>query len=382
MHINDLLAVASARGASDLHIKAACLPHVRINGDLVPLAEFDKLKKEDTIMLALGIMNNRQKQAFGENNEVDMAYAVPGLGRFRVNVFQQRGSVSMAARLIPDQIHSFEDLLLPKVLEKISSESRGLILFTGTTGSGKSTSLASMLEFINQRYTRHIVTIEDPIEFLHHDKMSIISQREVGVDSKAFADALRACFRQDPDVILVGEMRDRETIETALVAAETGHLVLSTLHTLDAPETINRIIAVFPPHQHQQIRLQLSTVLRAVVSMRLIKRSDKPGRVPAVEVLIATEFVRHCVNDPERTSMIKAAIAAGTSQYGMQTFDQSLHEHYTKGRVTYDDALMNATNPEEFKLRVQGIYSTTNESLEAMEREMAESDPKGKYRKI
>jgi len=212
--------------------------------------------------------------------------------------------------------------------------------------------------------------------------MSIISQREVGVDSRSFAEALRACFRQDPDVILVGEMRDRETIETALVAAETGHLVISTLHTLDAPETINRIVAMFPPHQHQQIRLQISSVIRAIVSMRLVKRSDKPGRVPAVEVLIATEFVRHCVYDPERTSMLKAAIAAGTSQYGMQTFDQSLHEHYTKGRITYEEALAHASNPEEFKLRVQGIYSTTNESIEAMEREIAETDAKTKYRKI
>ncbi len=370
MNINDLLASAIRRGASDLHLKAGALPHVRINGELAPLAEFSQLKREDTVTLALSIMNSQHKQRFNQQNDVDLAYSAPGLGRFRINIFQQRGNVSLAIRAIPDRILKFEDLLLPRILEKISCEPRGLVLLTGTTGSGKSTTLASMIDYINERFTRHIITIEDPIEFVHHDKLSIISQREVGIDTPGFADALRACFREDPDVILVGEMRDKETIETALIAAETGHLVLSTVHTLDAPETINRIIAVFPPYQHDQIRLQLASVLKAVISMRLVKRSDRPGRLPAVEVMIVTELIRNCIIDPDKAKLIKPAIAAGTSQYGMQTFDQSLYEHYSKGRISYEDALSYASNPDEFKLRVQGIYSASDSALEAMEKEL------------
>lgn len=381
MNINDLLSVAVNRGASDVHLKAGSLPHIRVSGELLPLAEFEKLKKEDTVMIALGIMDSRQKQTFSQHNEVDLAYLVHGLGRFRVNIYQQRGSVSMAFRIIPNQIASFEELLLPKVLEKIAMESRGLILLTGTTGSGKSTTIASMIEYINQRQTNHIVTIEDPIEFVHHDKMSLISQREVEIDTSGFPQALRVAFRQDPDIIMVGEMRDKETIETAVVAAETGHLVLSTLHTLDAPETINRIVAMFPPHQHQQLRLQIASVLKAIISMRLVKRSDRPGRIPAVEILVATEFIKSCIADAEKTKLIKAALAAGTSQYGMQTFDQSIYDHYAKGRISYEDALENASNPEEFKMRVQGIYSTTNAAIEAMEKELSELDEKEKIRR-
>jgi twitching motility protein PilT len=285
-------------------------------------------------------------------------------------VFQQRGSVSIAIRAIPLAIPSFEDLRLPKILEKIAQEPRGLVLVTGTTGSGKSTSIASMLNYINEHMMRHIITIEDPIEFIHLDTLSIVSQREIGVDAPSFASALRSALRQDPDVVLVGEMRDLETIETALLAAETGHLVFSTLHTLDALETINRIIAVFPSPQQRQIRLQLAMVLRAVISMKLIRRSDVPGRVPAAEVMIMTEYIRTCIIDSDKTRMIRQAIAAGTSQYGMQTFDQSIYDHYKAGRISYEDALNYATNPDEFRLRVQGIYSTKDAAIEAMEKEL------------
>jgi len=371
MNLDTLLRTMVTKGASDLHLKAGAFPHIRVHGDLVPLGEFGKATKEDTLMMAFSIMTNKQKQRFRDNAEVDLSYGLKGMGRFRVNVFQQRGSVSIAIRAIPVSILNFEDLFLPKVLAKISKEPRGLVLVTGTTGSGKSTSIAAMLNYINENMTRHIITIEDPIEFLHNDRVSIFSQREISVDASSFGNSLRSALRQDPDVILVGEMRDLETIETALLAAETGHLVFSTLHTVDALETINRIIAVFPSHQQRQIRLQLGMVLRAVVSMRLIRRSDTKGRVPAIEVMIVTEFIRNCIMDPEKTRLIRQAIAAGTSQYGMQTFDQSIYEHYKAGRVSYEDALIYATNPDEFKLRVQGIYTTKDAAMEAMEDELS-----------
>jgi len=270
---------------------------------------------------------------------------VPGLGRFRCNVFQQRGTVGLVLRVIPVKIMTVRELGLPMVLEKISQEQRGLILCTGTTGSGKSTTLAAMIDYINSQRCEHIITIEDPIEFLHRDKKSIVNQREVEVDTRSFAAALRSALRQDPDVILVGEMRDYETIETAITAAETGHLVLSTLHTLDATETVNRIISVFPPHQQKQIRLQLAGVLKAVVSMRLIPRADGHGRVPAVEVMIATPFIRDCIINKDKTKLIHEAIAAGVSQYGMQTFDQSIFQLYKKELISYDEALRRASNP-------------------------------------
>ena len=264
------------------------------------------------------------------------------------------------------------------MLERISNEQRGLILCTGTTGSGKSTTLAAMIDYINAQRCEHIITIEDPIEFLHRDKKSIVNQREVEVDTRSFAAALRSALRQDPDVILVGEMRDYETIETAITAAETGHLVLSTLHTLDATETVNRIIAVFPPHQQKQIRLQLAGVLKAVISMRLIPRADGHGRVPAVEVMIATPFIRDCIINKDKTKLIHEAIAAGVSQYGMQTFDQSIFNLYKKDLITYDEALRRASNPDEFKLKIQGIQSTSDLAQEEMEKSMNDfMDDKG-----
>jgi len=274
--------------------------------------------------------------------------------------------VGMVLRVIPMQIRTIDELGLPQVLKKIASEERGLVLVTGTTGSGKSTSLAAMIDYINHSRSCHVMTVEDPIEFLHRDHQSMVNQREVSVDTKSFAGALRAALRQDPDVILVGEMRDFETIETGLLAAETGHLVFSTLHTLDATETINRIIAVFPPHQQKQIRLQLAAVLKAVVSQRLIPRADGQGRAPAVEVMISTPFIRDCIVDKEKTHQIHGSIAVGTSQYGMQTFDQSIFGLFEQGLVSYEEALRWASNVDEFKLRVQGIASTSEMSRDSM----------------
>jgi twitching motility protein PilT len=367
LHINDLLKICSDRGASDLHLKAGSHPVIRVDGRLLPLPDQKRLMQEDTIAMAFSIMSARQKQKFKDNFELDMAYSVPGLGRFRCSVFQQRGTVGLVLRVIPVKILTIRDLSLPLVLEQIAGERRGLILVTGTTGSGKSTSLAAVIDYINSTRTEHIMTIEDPIEFLHRDKKSLVNQREVEVDTKSFALALRAALRQDPDVILVGEMRDYETIETALTAAETGHLVLSTLHTLDATETVNRIISVFPPHQQKQIRLQLASVLKAIVSMRLVPRADGKGRVPAVEVLRATSYIKDCVENKEKTKLIRDAITQGTSQYGMQTFDQSLYRLYRQDLISFEEALRQATNPDEFKLRVAGIHSTSDVSTDQMD---------------
>jgi twitching motility protein PilT len=367
MHINDLLKIAVERKASDLHLKVGAFPVIRVDGTLIPLADMRRLMQEDTIAMAFSIMSARQKEKFKNNFEIDIAYNVPNLGRFRCNIFQQRGTVGLVLRVIPAKILSIRDLLLPPVLEKICQEQRGLVLCTGTTGSGKSTTLAAMIDQINSTRNEHVMTIEDPIEFLHRDKRSIVNQREVDVDTKGFSLALRSALRQDPDVILVGEMRDYETIETALTAAETGHLVFSTLHTLDATETINRIIAVFPPHQQKQIRLQLGAVLKAVISLRLMPRADGLGRVPAAEVLIRTNYVRECIENKEKTKYIKDAIQQGTSQYGMQTFDQSLYGLYKSGLITLEEALKRATNPNEFKLRIQGIQSTADVAREEMD---------------
>jgi twitching motility protein PilT len=367
MHVNDLLKMAADRGASDLHLKVGSHPVIRVNGVLQPLTDVRRLLQEDTIAMAFTIMDAKQKEKFKQNLDIDIAYSVSGLGRFRVNIFQQRGTVGVVARLIPIGIKSIRELLLPPVIEKISSEQRGLILCTGTTGSGKSTTLAAMIDYINANRSEHIITIEDPIEFLHRDKKSIVNQREVGLDTKSFAFALRSALREDPDVILVGEMRDYETIETAILAAETGHLVLSTLHTLDATETITRVISVFPPHQQKQIRLQLASVLKAVISLRLLPKKDGKGRVPACEVMINTATIQDCVENKEKTKMIKDFIEQGTSQYGMQTFDQSLYFLYKQGFITLEEALKRASNPDDFKLKIAGIHSTADAAQEQME---------------
>jgi twitching motility protein PilT len=368
LNIDTLLRTACENKASDLHLKVGNYPYLRVDGELRALTQYTRISSEDMLNMAFSMMTNRQKQKFKENAELDMAYGVAGLGRFRVNVFQQRGNVGMVLRVIPTKIRTLEELLLPRVIDRICQESRGMVLVTGTTGSGKSTTLAAMVDRINTSRTDHIITIEDPIEFLHRDKKGFVNQREVEVDTSSFGAALRAALRQDPDVILVGEMRDLETIQTALLAAETGHLVFSTLHTMDATETIQRTIAVFPPPEQKQIRLQLASTLKGIISQRLVRKADGIGRAPAVEVLVATEYIRDCIINPDKTRLIRDAISAGVSQYGMQTFDQSLYDLYSQGLITLEEALGNSTNPDEFKLRIAGISNTADAAREEMER--------------
>jgi twitching motility protein PilT len=377
MELNEILQVALRGGASDIHLKAGLPPMFRVDGSLVPLKDARRLPPEEIARMALGIMNDYQKEKYKQTNEVDLAYGVPGLGRFRVNIFQQRGTLGVVLRVIPFKIQSIEQLMLPKILEKIAAEQRGLVLVTGTTGSGKSTTLAAMIDHINATETCHIMTIEDPIEFLIRDKRSIVNQREVGVDTMSFGQALKSALRQDPDVILVGEMRDLETIETALTAAETGHLVMSTLHTLDATETINRIISAFPPYQQKQVRLQLGSVLKAVISQRLVPKADGKGRVPAIEVLLATTRVKELIEDKDRTKEIADAISQGHVSYGMQTFDQSLMGLLKAQLITYEEALRQATNPDDFALRVSGISGTSDSKWDSFEKAPDAAPPSG-----
>jgi twitching motility protein PilT len=360
MELNDVLRVAVKGNASDIHLKAGLPPMFRVDGALVPLKNGERLLPEWLVNVARAIMTPGQANHFEKNHEVDLAYSIPGVGRFRVNAFQQRGTVGIVFRVIPFGVKTAQQLNLPKVVERIAMEPRGLILVTGTTGSGKSTTLAAMIDHINSNRTCHIITIEDPIEFLIRDKRSIVNQREVGVDTTSFAFALRAALRQDPDVILVGEMRDLETIETALTAAETGHLVMSTLHTIDAPESINRILSAFPPHQQAQVRLQLASVIRGIISQRLIPRADGKGRVPAVEVLVSTARVRECIGDSDRTKELPDAIARGFTTYGMQTFDQSFMSLVKRGLISYEDALRHSSNPDDFALRFKGVSATSD----------------------
>lgn len=372
MHIDDLLKIAIERDASDLHLKAGNHPIVRVHGDLLPLTSLPRLSPKDTLELADQMMTDYQRSKLKEDLDLDLAYSLPGFGRFRGSIFYQRSSVAIALRIIPLEVKSIRELLLPEVIERIALMQRGLILVTGTTSSGKTTTLAAMIDHINIHRREHVITIEDPIEYLHKDKKSTICQREVGWDVKTFARGLRSTLREDPNVILVGEMRDLETIETALLAAETGHLVMSALHTLDAPETINRIIAAFPPHHQKQVRLQLASILKAVISMRLIPRMDGQGRLPAVEVMIATPYIQECILDKEKTPLIRDAISAGVSQYGMQTFDQSIYQLYRDGYISFEQGLKYSSSPDNFKLRIMGIQSTIDIALEEMEKGMSE----------
>jgi len=361
LELNDILKAGVKNSASDIHLKVGLPPILRVDGKLVPLKVPQPLRPEDVkAMCAQIFANEEQRDRFERNREVDCSYSVPGLGRFRVNVFLQRSTVGIAIRVIPIGVLSFEGLHLPKVIEKVAMETRGLILCTGTTGSGKSTTLATIVEYINHHRSCHIIMIEDPIEFLLRDRKSIINQREIGADTSTFAGALKSALRQDPDVILVGEMRDLETIETAIMAAETGPLVLSTLHTLDAAETINRIIGVFPPYQHKQVRIQLGSILKGVISQRLVPRVDGAGRVPAVEVLINTARVREYIEDKDKTRKIRDAIGQGYTTYGMQTFDQSLMSLYKDKLISLEEALRQASNPDDLALRVRGISSTSD----------------------
>jgi twitching motility protein PilT len=360
MEINELLKRAISENASDLHIKVGSPPVLRVTGELLPVISEERISQQDAMKIAFTVMSPGQREVFKQKNEMDLAYSVPGLGRFRCNVFIQRGTIGLVFRVIPMRIPSMEELNLPEVLQKIAMEERGLVLVTGTTGSGKTTTLATMLDHVNMNRTCNIITIEDPIEYLHRDKKSIVNQREVGSDTESFGRALRSALRQDPDVILVGEMRDFETIQTALTAAETGHLVFSTLHTIDATETVNRIIAVFPPYQHKQVRIQLSSVIKGIISMRLMPKADGKGRVPAVEVLVATATVKDCILDPDKTKLIPDVIAQGKVLYGMQTFDQSIFDLFKSGLITYEEALRRASSPDDFVLKVKGIRSTSD----------------------
>ncbi len=375
LDLHTLLKEAVEAGASDVHLKAGNPPVFRVDGVLYRQDGYPVLTSEDTLSLARFILPPKLHGRLEEEMEAECGYGVTGLGRFRVSVYFQRGSVSIVMRHVPFVIQSIRELNLPPILEELALEPRGLILVTGTTGSGKSTTLAAMIEHINKNKITNIITIEDPIEFLFKDDKSIISQREVGTDVKNFLTALRASLRQDPDVIMVGEMRDLETMQTALTAAETGHLVLSTLHTLDAPETVNRIISVFPPYHQKQIRLQLASVLKAVISMRLVKRKGG-GRVPALEILISTPAVREAILIPEKFKTLRTLISEGYAQYGMQTFDQSLFDLYQKGLITLEEALAQCSNPDEFKLRIRGILSAAEMTKLEME-EKTEKEESG-----
>jgi twitching motility protein PilT len=354
--------------ASDLHLKVGRPPTLRVDGHMVSL-ELPALKQEDLRSLAEQIMAPKNIKEFSEQKESDFALAVPGIGRFRVNAYQQRGTIAYALRTVPFQAKTISEHNLPEVCERIALMPRGLILVTGITGSGKSTALASMLHYINQNRHANIITIEDPIEFLHRDIKASINQREVGTDTNSFAQALRRVLRQDPDIILVGEIRDIDTLDTALKAAETGHLVFSTLHTTDATQTINRILSFYPPHQQEEVRYMLSTALKAIISLRLVRRADKKGRVPAAEVLVNTEAVRDQMRDMTKSMNIPQLIREGAVPYGMQSFDQSLMNWYQKGIISYDDALFAATNPAEFSLRLQGIASSSDTSWDTVKQE-------------
>jgi twitching motility protein PilT len=356
------------RNASDLHLKVGRPPTLRVNGELEPLGR-PPMRPEDLKALAEQLMTPRQVKQFAEEKECDFAIGVPGIGRFRVNVYQQRGSLCYAMRAIPYQARTIAELNLPPVLEEIAMKPRGLVLVTGITGSGKSTALAAMIQHVNEHRRANIITIEDPIEFLHRDINCHINQREVGTDTANFGQALRRVLRQDPDVVLIGEIRDIETLDTALKAADTGHLVFSTLHTTDATQTINRVLSFYPPHQQAEVRFSLATALQAVVSLRLVPRADKPGRIPACEILINTAAVRDNIRDMNATLNIPDLIKEGTVQYGMQSFDQSLMGWYTKGIISYESAVFFATSPGEFALRVQGVAGTSDNTWAGFEGE-------------
>jgi twitching motility protein PilT len=359
------------RNGSDIHLKVGRPPTVRVDGELIAL-DHAPLRPEDLKNLAEQLMTPRQVNLFSEEKECDFAIGVPGIGRFRVNLYQQRGSLCFAMRAIPYQARTVAELNLPPVLEEIAMKPRGLVLVTGVTGSGKSTTLAAMIQHINQHRRANVITIEDPIEFLHRDLNSHINQREIGTDTATFGQALRRVLRQDPDVILIGEIRDLETLDTALKAADTGHLVFSTLHTTDATQTINRVLSFYPPHQAAEVRFSLASALAAVVSQRLVPRADRAGRIPACEVLINTAAVRDNIRDMEKMLNIPDLIKEGAVQYGMQSFDQSLMQHFSRGLISYESAVFFATSPAEFALRVQGVAGTSDTSWSGFEESKSE----------
>jgi len=356
MNLEEILRLALQKGATDVHLKAGVMPVIRRHGVLRPIdVNSPVLTGEQIEFIATGIMDDKQRAHFDENKELDLGYGISGLGRFRISIFKQRGTMRMVIRNIPYKVPTFQELCLPKVIEKVSQFERGLVLLTGVAGSGKSSTLAAIIDDINKRESKHILTIEDPIEYLIRDRKSLITQREIGIDTNSFARALRSGLRQDPDVILIGEMRDRETIEIAMLAAETGHLVLSTLHTLDATETINRILASFDSAAQSQIRLQLAATLKAVVSQRLARKKDGSGVIPAVEVMITSPRIRELIEDPDKTTEIQQAIEEGQAHYGMQSFDQSLMELLNADKISFEEALLHSARPEDFRIRVEGV---------------------------
>lgn len=368
MNIRHILERMNQAGASDLHIKAGTRPTIRVDGRLIALDEPEPSGK-DVEAIVEQILTPAQRKHFEDSNEIDFAFSVPGLSRFRSNFYKQRGTVAMAFRQVPFGVPSLEELSLPKVLADLVRRPRGLILVTGTVGTGKSTTLASMIDHLNTTIPRNVITVEDPVEFLHRDNQCMISQREVGLDTASFGDGLKYILRQDPDVILIGEIRDIETMNVAIMAADTGHLVLSTLHTPDAAQTINRIISFFPLQEHEEVRFLLASNLAAVCSMRLIPSKTGQGRVPAVEVMINTATIKEYILDPKKTPMIFKAIQEGVNQYGMQTFDQDLMRLYREDKITYENALQFCTNPAEFDLRARGIHSASDSTWDAFERE-------------
>ena len=364
MTLKQMLVEMLNRRASDLHIRVGVRPRLRVNGTLEQIAT-DPLTIDSMEQIVSQILNEKQLERFHRKNEMDLALSVAKLGRFRINLFRQRGTTGIAIRAVNTTVPSFEELNLPPIIKKLSTEHRGLVIITGTTGSGKSTTLAAIIEEMNANRAVNILTVEDPIEYIYRDKKGIISQREVGGDTETFASALRHAFRQDPDVILIGEVRDLETMSIALTAADTGHLVLTTLHTLNVVETITRIISFFPPHQQQQIRLLLGGTLRAIVCQRLLKRTDMPGRVPALEIMVNSGAIRECIMSAEKTVDIPDLMSQGSVQYGMQTFDQSIMKLYKQGMLSFEEAMSQATNPDDFDLRLRGITGAADRWDEA-----------------
>jgi twitching motility protein PilT len=359
LDLASVCALAMKMGASDIHLKVGMPPAFRVHGELKPLESMPPLTNEELLKAMWEIMTPTQRERFKTTNDCDLAHSVPGVARFRCNVFRQQQKIGAVLRAIPTVVKTIDELKLPLVLKKVAQEQRGLVLVTGATGSGKSTTLAAIIEEINRTSHHHILTIEDPVEFIFQDRKSVVNQREVGIDSNGFHQALRAALRQDPDVILIGELRDLETTEIAMHAAETGHLVLGTLHTIDAHETINRIVGFFPPHQQQQTRLQVGSVLRAVASQRLVPAAAG-GRVAALEIMINTGTVYECIVDSGRTREIRDQIRRGRATYGMQTFDQALYDLISSGRVTQDAGLKYANNPDEVALRLSGLGEDTD----------------------
>ncbi|TMQ68534.1 MAG: type IV pilus twitching motility protein PilT [Candidatus Eisenbacteria bacterium] len=366
MNIRSVLEKMIAARASDLHLKTGTPPVVRVDGVLYTLDE-PAPNAEQLRGVANQLLNEEQRHYFLTHNEIDFAFGVSGLARFRANIFMQRGTPALALRHVPVEVPSLEDLGLPTVVRELAFAPRGLILVTGRTGSGKSTTLAAMIDAINRVTTRNIITVEDPIEFLHRDRLSFIHQREIGLDAKSFQDGLRYVLRQDPDIILVGEIRDYETMSTALMAADTGHLVLSTLHTTDVVQTLQRVISFYSPHQHDEVRLSLASNLRAVITQRLIPRRDGAGRVPACEIMVTTPTIREFILNAEKTPLIHGAVAEGVTQYGMQTFDQSVMTLLLEGIITEEEALKNCNNPNELNLKLKGINAASDRVWQPVE---------------